>query len=349
MELCGAVTFANNQDITGGLGKLNSSPWCIGVQVDDSDYLQGFKMGPEGSAPSPHTAWLAGVSPPYRRYSKVHNAVFVNDPINHTKEAWKEFLRSKYGSIAALNAAWRSDYSGWESSAEQVSREAIIKGDGNKMSYTLKLQHAPVDLNSVGLFVDNMAVGGDCPWVTNNGECDRNTPAGWGILAGTPWANIRVGRIQYATGALVIEFTAPPPPGVVISVGYRFGGWPRQFSGGKGLMDEDGSSPWWPQDSTLSRIEGPVAEDLDEFLSRIAGRYFEVLDQGRKEFLGKHLLIGPDALNVFTRKRILAEAAKHVNLLLVSSAEPVPSGIKAAKAAYDCHRNPHVSIHGEHR
>jgi hypothetical protein len=328
-------SFANNQDVTGGMAALNKSRWVIGVQVDDADYMQGFKMGPESGTPSIHTGWLAGVSAPYRRYSKLHSRVFANDPWNHTKLEWKQFLQKKYGSIGALNAAWKSDYLTWDSTAGEVVREPIIKGDGKQWEYTVKLQHAPVDLNSLGLYVDKRPAGGDCPWVTINAECDRAASPGWGILAGNKYANLGTGKIRYATGELTIQFSAVPPPGVVISASYRYSGWPKQYSAGRGLMDEDGTSSWWPKDETLSTISGPVAQDLDEFLSRIAARYFEVLDRERNAYLGNHLLIGPDALSVFTRKRILVEAAKHVNLFLISSAEPVPVRAAAAKSVYD--------------
>jgi hypothetical protein len=328
-------SFANNHNIVGGLAVLNKNRWCIGIQVDDSDSLQGFKMGPEGGSPSIHTGWMAGISPPYRRYSKLHGSVFANDPANHTKEAWKQFLQTKYGMIATLNAYWGSNYTGWDSSARQAPRELIAKGNGRTVSFTTTLQHSPVDVNSLGLYIDGIPVGGDCPWVTNNGGCNQGTPVGSGILAGNKSANLAGGSIRYASGELTVQFAAPPPPGVIVSVEYRYGGWPKQYSGGQGLMDEDGSSRWWPADDTLTTIKGAVAQDLDEFLSKIAGRYFEVLDESRAAYLRNHLLIGPDAMNVFTRKRILREAGKHVDLLLVASGEPVPARIAGAKAAYE--------------
>lgn len=329
------ASFANNQDITGGIAALNKSKWVIGVQVDDADYMQGFKAGPEAGESSPHTGWLAGVSAPYRRYSRAHGGVFANDPWNHTKQEWKKFLQAKYGTLEHLNAAWKSDYTTWESSANEVVREPLLKGDGKQWVYRVKLQHAPVDMNSLGLYVDQRAVGGDCPWVTNNAGCDRDMPAGWGLVAGTNWANLAKSRIRYATGEMEIEFSAVPPAGVSIYATYRYGGWPRQSSGGRGLMDEDGSSTWWPKDDALKTVSGPVAQDLDEFLSVITARYFDVLDHERKQYLGNHLLIGPDALSVFTRKRILVEAAKHVNLFLVSSAEPGKPRLSAARRVYD--------------
>lgn len=330
------ASFANNQDITGGMGELNKSRWVIGVQFDDADYMQGFKAGPEsGDEASPHTGWLAAVSAPYRRYSRLHGALFVNDPVNYTKQEWVRYLQAKYGSVAALNTAWKSDYTSWESSAKEVVREPLLRGDGHQWEFAVKLKHAPVDLNSLGLYVDQRAVGGDCPWTVNNGGCDRGLQPGWGILAGTDWANLDHATIRYSTGELKIRFSAVPPAGVTIYATYRYGGWPRQSSGGRGVLDEDGSSPWWPKDDTLRKIDGPVAQDLDEFLSRIAARYFEVLDSERKKYFGNHLLIGPDALSVFTRQRILVEAAKHVDMFLVSSAEPGEPRTSAARRMYD--------------
>jgi hypothetical protein len=87
---------------------LATSPWLIGTAPDDADYLYGFKRGW-----TEHLGWMIAVANPTRTsgtVSLIYKTVTYTDPRFYTKEAWRDRLIAKYGTIAALNAAWGASY-----------------------------------------------------------------------------------------------------------------------------------------------------------------------------------------------------------------------------------------------
>ncbi len=96
--------------------KWGHSRYLVGITGDDADDLYGFGPGPELPAPRlhPHLGWLVLISNPMQWASSSLHVSYA-DPRLHSKFALQAQLRRKYGSMARLNQAWGSDYSGFGS------------------------------------------------------------------------------------------------------------------------------------------------------------------------------------------------------------------------------------------
>jgi len=108
------VTYQNTVSFTDG---FNSTPWILGITLDDTDYLFGLKnSGTSPVSPHPNIGFIAAVTK--FDYTGVGGPWI--DPKLYSKYAWtcgvaginfgfgvgRGYLDSKYGTIAALNAAW---------------------------------------------------------------------------------------------------------------------------------------------------------------------------------------------------------------------------------------------------
>jgi hypothetical protein len=92
------------------------------------------------------------------------------------------------------------------------------------------------------------------------------------------------------------------------------GGW----GSGKGLLDEDGRSPW----IRLSTYQGPltglsanVVADLDAWLLVFARKYFEVVSAASRKVLPRHMVFGPASLDAHNRPAVLKAAGEHLDML----------------------------------
>jgi hypothetical protein len=110
--------YASDKD----LALYKASPYFIGHFSDDTDYVSGFGSGVD-FATDPvgkyhwHLAYLALVTAPRQAtnpYSTPPGQAYA-DPAVHTKLALRDFLRAKYGTVAALNRAWGTSYTSFES------------------------------------------------------------------------------------------------------------------------------------------------------------------------------------------------------------------------------------------
>jgi hypothetical protein len=91
-------------------GTLETSPWLIGTTVDDADNLRGFKR-----RASEHPVWLIAVTNPQQSQRGGRWPGTYADVTVYSKLAWRDFLRTKYGIVARLNAAWGASYTTFES------------------------------------------------------------------------------------------------------------------------------------------------------------------------------------------------------------------------------------------
>ena len=115
------------------------SPWVIGVATDDADNMQGF--GPGTDVPSAdgviavHIGWLAvAVSP--TKTSSTKYGVSYSDPTVYTKKALHDFLVQKYNnSIAALNTAWGSNYTTFDSAGGWGTGTGLMDEDGRHTAW----------------------------------------------------------------------------------------------------------------------------------------------------------------------------------------------------------------------
>jgi hypothetical protein len=113
---------ADTQSVTGGLRVERDSPWIVAEVSDESDDFNGFN-----SSAAPHPGWAALAAAPYQHDPK------YSDPKVYTKFAIRDFLERKYnGSLAALNAAWGSSYTTWESDGGYGVGTGLLDEDGRQ-------------------------------------------------------------------------------------------------------------------------------------------------------------------------------------------------------------------------
>ncbi|HXM20955.1 MAG TPA: choice-of-anchor D domain-containing protein [Terriglobales bacterium] len=187
--------YAQNQ-----MGGLASSPWVIGFAWDDVDFMWGLGAGPDfSSTPGGHNStnvsFTVALTSPVQTADLGHNglgsyrniAVLYPDPKTYAKVAMsslpatcnlttpcslRDYLAKKYGTISALNAAWGSNYTTFDSSGSAVTGEALGTGDGTTLTFSKTLAGGTqVSPYSVAIYVNNTIVAGDCPWFTVGQGC----------------------------------------------------------------------------------------------------------------------------------------------------------------------------------
>jgi len=101
--------------------ELADSPWLIGTSVDDANDIYGFGHRPEASSTDfhPHIGWIAAVTAPTQNGETVY-----------TKLAFQDFLREKYQSLSALNTAWMSTYTSWDSDGGWPNGTGVLDESG---------------------------------------------------------------------------------------------------------------------------------------------------------------------------------------------------------------------------
>lgn len=120
---------------------LARSPWLLATSADDADYLFGFGPGPahpgvDGTV-HPNIGWIIAVTKPEQRENKEVGAAAGNaravvyaDPVVYAKRAWESYLERKYHTIAALNAAWGSDYTTFGSDGGWPTGRGVLDENG---------------------------------------------------------------------------------------------------------------------------------------------------------------------------------------------------------------------------
>jgi hypothetical protein len=127
--------YANDKE----LAVYKTSPWFIGYFSDDTDYLSGFASGTDFPTDPPgkyhwHVGYLALVTAPRQSanpYSNPPNHAYTNQTV-HTKLALRDFLRAKYGTIASLNAAWRTSYTTFDSDGGWPRGRGLLDESGHR-------------------------------------------------------------------------------------------------------------------------------------------------------------------------------------------------------------------------
>ncbi len=127
----------------GGLPQpsLVHTPWLIGTTPDDADNLFGFGPGPRMPGPDgvvhPNIAWIIAVTKPLQHRNTQVGAAFGDrhteaypDPTVYAKRAWARFLRREYHTIAALNAAWGSNYTTFGSDGAWPNGRGLLDESG---------------------------------------------------------------------------------------------------------------------------------------------------------------------------------------------------------------------------
>lgn len=351
-------------------GVTDNSPWILGVFSDDSDYFWGsgggtdFPTYPSGHN-NPNIGFLVMISSPTQTYKEStqygskkilysNTKVFAKtNATNPTTQcsisnpcSLRDYLWQKYGGdIGALNRAWSSRYSTFDSDGKQVSGEAIGKGNGAITVFTYKLAHAPISPNSLLISVTGTATAGDCAWFHPN--CNASSDSG---SIGGPNLDALIqssSSVDYSTGKITITFAKPPKNGVAITADYIYDGW---MAGGTGLMDESGDSPWIGNNSfCLERSSSPytvcvpgqrgfpnanprVGADLDNWISQMSAEYFKTLQTELKRYSSLPYL-GLDTIGSWaapSSKYFLQGAAPYIDAAFVQLYADKPSADQAS-------------------
>ncbi|MBK5295262.1 MAG: putative Ig domain-containing protein [Acidobacteriia bacterium] len=202
--------------------KTFTSPWSLGFVVDESDDVFGLNgPGPEAPNPPdggyhPHVGWIALAVSPTKANSSRWGVTYSNTTV-YSKLELRKFLdgatyTGKYATIAALNAAWGSNYTTFGSA----------------------------------------------------------------------------------------------------------GGWPKATTGGTGLMDEDGSSPWLGDTAAmLYNATSGVTADLDTFLLQWSRKYFSLHRTRFKQYSPNQLMFCPMLNNHggLTRRQVLQAAGEYCDVI----------------------------------
>ncbi|HXM20956.1 MAG TPA: hypothetical protein VN948_06800 [Terriglobales bacterium] len=195
-----------------------TNSYVIGIFADDTDWFFGMGAGPDfPTEPPGHTntdiAYTVLTTSPLQTFNsspasrntpqlysdnRVFSKVAMDAPpatcAVTTPCSLRDYLYKHYkGDIAALNSAWGSTYTTFDSSGTNRT-ETVCAGtswDGKLDHCSAILSYTNISPLSVRVKIDGVLHGGDCPWW--NGICHRNS-ANTGSLGGsrvgsgfTPW------------------------------------------------------------------------------------------------------------------------------------------------------------------
>lgn len=330
---------------TGGAAAADASPWLLGTYEDDTDFVESWNGG------DTHLGYVVGMMPPYMWFQNVvHNRgqQIYSSPTVQLKANLQTYLTGKYTNVAGLNSAWGSTYTTLGSSATTVTAESIGTGNGSTTTFSHTFAHGVVDAASIIVLVGGVQYSGDSPWF-NVDAC--TTATNTGCVQG----NSSSGSVSYASSGpacggqtapcITITFAAPPAMSAAVTVTYQYGGWPKAVAGGTGLLDEDGTSAWYP--NTITPPDPPtgttVGTDLNTFLGMISAQYHSVINTWVKTQLPHHMLFSADPMSPFTRAVILANAAPYLDAIMFNSIQTGNNASANAIASYNANGVPIIA------
>lgn len=292
------------------VASLVASPYkdyLIGIAVDDGDEMYGFGTAPNFTTkPAGHNSsnlamQVAAMSPCETANSDV--GVVYSDTQIYSKTALRDFLKSKYRMIAALNEAWNSQYSTFDSSGKAIEGELVGTGNGLDMAFNHELSYLRPSQNSIRVLLNGSAIAGE----EGNGQI---------------WGPSVTGYVNSKTGLISVAFTQAPSPGAQITVDYIQNGWGI----GTGFMDEDARPAhlWMGSDWIAMRdANSNFQADMNDFLEQLASQYFQSTRNPIRKLFPHTLYLGPDALNgwgIPAPGPVLRAARGYVDAFITASA-----------------------------
>jgi hypothetical protein len=107
------------------------NPWLLGISMDETDTLFGFGPGLEVRAPRLHThPGLIALITNFEQASSPWVSSYADRKV-YTKYALRDFLAGRYGTIAALNSAWGSTYTTFDSEGGWGTGTGLLDENGS--------------------------------------------------------------------------------------------------------------------------------------------------------------------------------------------------------------------------
>jgi hypothetical protein len=327
-----AADLVSSSDMWAAMAASPYLNYMVGIGSDDGDQMYGFGAGPDfATTPAGHNnanlaLRVAAMSPLQTAASNVASGVsyVYADTLIHTKKALRDSLATEYGTVAALNAAWGSGYTTFDSSgtcvgsqpitcASTVFADSVGTGDGSTLTFSPMLSHTTISAFSLQILVAGTAVAGDI------GPAGGTTSTFYG-------PNVSTSSINYSTGAISITFTAgnAPANGATITATYVANGWGI----GTGFLDEDNRTAHNSYLGTdwlaVSNAGATVKTDLNAFLKSLAAQYFSTCRTQIKAVFPNNMYLGPDALdswNAPSAAPVLQAAGQSIDLFITSDSQ----------------------------
>ena len=106
-----------------------NSPWITFIFMDQTDEMRGVNKR------HPHLGFIAMAAKPHISQDPFGfgGPVVYKDTRLYTKYALRDFLKERYGSLEALNRAWDTDYTSWDSSGGLGMGSGVLDEDGKNL------------------------------------------------------------------------------------------------------------------------------------------------------------------------------------------------------------------------
>jgi hypothetical protein len=189
--------------------------YMMGVALDDADNMWAF--GQDDCTPGlsvQHLGWVSLATSPIQNvgtllpYSSNFPQFLYYDNTHVSKAGLDTFLKNRYGnSISALNTAWGSNYTQFDSTGTTVTGETVATGDGRTTAYTHTLANSKPSRYSIGITIGGTLVAGDLAHDNGGGNADPTN-----TTDGRIWGPYVSGTITYGTGALSVTFSTTLNP-----------------------------------------------------------------------------------------------------------------------------------------
>jgi hypothetical protein len=130
---------------------IAQSPWLIANSPDDGDFLNGVKGGV-----SIHHGWVSCIVSPYMNTTPTgipyDGQSGRTDTLVYCKRRAQNWLQNKYGSIQALNSAWGSNYTTFDSSNPSDPLSSWNAGTGTGFLDEDGVTHSWMKMPTTGIY-----------------------------------------------------------------------------------------------------------------------------------------------------------------------------------------------------